>query len=612
MKGPDTASQAPRHEPTLLKAAIWSLAWLAAAALVGVIIWVARGSADAGSYAGAYLIERALSLDNVVVFLMLFVAFAVSGPERARLLWWGIAAAIVMRAVAILGGVALVDRFEPLLYLLGVLLLVLAWRMLKGGTHEVDPERSLAVRAVRRVVPVATDAPRGAFMLRRAGRLHATPLLLCLAAIVLADLAFALDSVPAAHGRDPRPAADLAGERDGAARPAPAVRARGRPPGPPALPRGDLAALLALVAVKLLTEDLIHIGPAVSVAAVVAVLLVGIAASLAAERQGPPLGSRIRAFVDELEDRRARHRERSRLLRAGYGALAVGVLCAGLAMLVLPGPRHAADSSGRGHAGARVRMGRARCRPHGAPWRGRGGQGPLGARAAAGRGPRRARGRRGHGAARGGGDAGGWVMSPYRLLMVDDHAAVRGGLGALLAGEPDLEPVGSAAGAREALELARRLHPHVAIVDFQLGDRDGLTLCRQLKQLVSPTRVLLYSAYADGPLALAAVIAGADGVVHKAALAEHLCEAIRVVAAGGSAVPAISPASHAMVAECLEPEDLPILAMLVAGTDPAEIADVLGVPPDWLDARRWAMVERLRRVSGRREAATTARGGLPA
>jgi DNA-binding NarL/FixJ family response regulator len=203
-------------------------------------------------------------------------------------------------------------------------------------------------------------------------------------------------------------------------------------------------------------------------------------------------------------------------------------------------------------------------------------------------------------------------MSPYRLLVVDDHAAVRGGLSALLAGEPDLEPVGAAAGAREALELARRLHPHVAIVDFQLGDRDGLTLCRQLKQLVAPTRVLLYSAYADGPLALAAVIAGADGVVHKAALAEHLCEAIRIVAAGGSAVPAISPASHAMVAECLEPEDLPILAMLVAGTDPAEIADVLGVPPDWLDARRWAMVERLRRVSGRREAPATARGGLPA
>jgi DNA-binding NarL/FixJ family response regulator len=203
-------------------------------------------------------------------------------------------------------------------------------------------------------------------------------------------------------------------------------------------------------------------------------------------------------------------------------------------------------------------------------------------------------------------------VSAYAVLVVDDHAAVRSGLTALLADEPDLRPVGAAAGAREALELAGRLTPDVAVVDFQLGDRDGLTLCRQLKELPHPTRVLLYSAYADGPLALAAVIAGADGVVHKAELADDLCRAIRTVASGGGAVPAISPASHAMVAECLEAEDLPILAMLVAGTEPREIADVLGVEPDWLAARRWAMIERLRRVSGRRVATAAASSSLRA
>lgn len=198
------------------------------------------------------------------------------------------------------------------------------------------------------------------------------------------------------------------------------------------------------------------------------------------------------------------------------------------------------------------------------------------------------------------------------MLVVDDHAAVRSGLTALLSDEPDLRPIGAAAGAREALDLAERLAPDVAVVDFQLGDRDGLTLCRQLKDLRHPTQVLLYSAYADGPLALAAVIAGADGVVHKAALAEDLCRAIRTVAGGGGAVPAISPASHAIVAEALEAEDLPILAMLVAGTEPDEIADVLGVETQWLAARRWAMVERLRRVSSRRAAPPVARGALHA
>lgn len=187
-----------------------------------------------------------------------------------------------------------------------------------------------------------------------------------------------------------------------------------------------------------------------------------------------------------------------------------------------------------------------------------------------------------------------------RVLVVDDHSAVRDGIEALLAGEPDLEPVGTAASAAEALELARQTRPDVAIVDFQLGDRDGLSLCRQLKELPDPARVVLYSAYADGPLALAGVIAGADGVVHKAALAGELCDTVRAVAAGHSSIPAPPPAARAVVAARLDPDDLPILAMLLDGTDPDEIARVLGMRPAWLAARRWAMLERLRRLPTRR------------
>jgi DNA-binding NarL/FixJ family response regulator len=187
-----------------------------------------------------------------------------------------------------------------------------------------------------------------------------------------------------------------------------------------------------------------------------------------------------------------------------------------------------------------------------------------------------------------------------RVLVVDDHSAVRSGVHALLAGEPDLTPVGTACGARQGLDLARRAQPHVAIVDFQLGDGDGLSLCRRLKELDPPVRVLLYSAYADGPLALAGVIAGADGVVHKAALATELCDAVRAVAAGRTAIPAVPASAHAVVAARLDPEDLPILAMLVDGTEPDEIAEVLGVGPSWLAARRWAMLERLRRMPTRR------------
>ncbi len=187
-----------------------------------------------------------------------------------------------------------------------------------------------------------------------------------------------------------------------------------------------------------------------------------------------------------------------------------------------------------------------------------------------------------------------------RVLVVDDHSAVRSGIEALLAGEPDLEPVGTASGAAEALALARQTRPDVAIVDFQLGDSDGLALCRQLKELPEPVRVVVYSAYADGPLALAGVIAGADGVVHKAALATELCDAVRAVAAGRRMIPPAAPGAQAVVAARLDPQDLPILAMLIDGTEPDEIAKVLGMQPRWLAARRWAMLERLRRMPARR------------
>jgi DNA-binding NarL/FixJ family response regulator len=197
-----------------------------------------------------------------------------------------------------------------------------------------------------------------------------------------------------------------------------------------------------------------------------------------------------------------------------------------------------------------------------------------------------------------------------RVLVVDDHAAVRCGVEALLEGEPDLQPVGSASGAAEALALARQTRPDVAIVDFQLADRDGLSLCMQLKELAHPVRVVVYSAYADGPLALAGVIAGADGVVHKAALATELCDTVRAVAAGRSAIPPAAPGAQAVVAARLEPDDLPILAMLVDGTEPAEIARVLGIQPSSLAARRWAMLDRLRRMPAR-QAGRAARGDEP-
>src|SRR4051812_35962097 len=128
-----------------------------------------------------------------------------------------------------------------------------------------------------------------------------------------------------------------------------------------------------------------------------------------------------------------------------------------------------------------------------------------------------------------------------RVLVVDDHAAVRAGVQAVLAREPDLQPIGGASSADQALDKARARRPDVAVVDHRLEAGDGLTLTRQLKALPDPPAVLVYSAHADASLAVAAVVAGADRVVGKGAEAAELCDAIPFVGGGRRARPQLLP-----------------------------------------------------------------------
>jgi DNA-binding NarL/FixJ family response regulator len=180
-----------------------------------------------------------------------------------------------------------------------------------------------------------------------------------------------------------------------------------------------------------------------------------------------------------------------------------------------------------------------------------------------------------------------------RVLVVDDHAAVRLGLGGLLEDHADLEVVATAASAREALADAARVAPDVAVVDYHLDDADGLSLCRAIKRLPRPPRVLVYSAYADGSLTAAAVVAGADAVISKGTLGEEVVRTIRVLAHGRRAIPPIPRAVQRSLRERLEPTDQTILGMLIAGIAPSEIVDVLGISPSRLESRRTAIVEQL-------------------
>jgi tellurite resistance protein TerC len=275
------------REPSFREGLWWSVGWLLVSLLAAVVVLALSDGDDAITYTTVYFIERSLSLDNLFVFILLFSYFGVPEEYRAGLLFWGIVAALVLRGLAILGGVALIEQFHFVIYVLGVLLLVLAYRILKGVAENVDPDRNFVVRAVRRFFPVTGEYHGKHWFVPVAGQRHVTPLFLCLAAIVAADIAFAVDSIPAAFAitRDSvliwmGNVFALLGMR------ALFVLVEG-------LIRRfryldeTIAVVLAAVAVKLLIEDLYKIGPVASLLIVAACFVIGIAASLVADARDP-------------------------------------------------------------------------------------------------------------------------------------------------------------------------------------------------------------------------------------------------------------------------------------------------------------------------------------
>ena len=185
------------REPSFRESVIWSIGWLVLGLLVTIPIALVSSPADGVNYATVYLIERTLSLDNLVVFLLIFGSFAVPQPQRGVLLFWGIVLALGMRGVAIVVGVQLIERFHLVIYILGAGLLVLAWKMWAGSAEHADPQSNPLVRLVSRIWPVG-GYEGSRFSVRRDGKRFLTPMALALVAVVAADIAFAIDSIPAA------------------------------------------------------------------------------------------------------------------------------------------------------------------------------------------------------------------------------------------------------------------------------------------------------------------------------------------------------------------------------------------------------------------------------
>ena len=183
--------------PSMRAAIAWSLVWTAAGiAFAGVLAAVGDGRA-AGEYLAGYLIEKSLSLDNLFVFAVLLTFFAVPAAQRRMVLLWGIGLAIVLRAGFILAGAAALDAFHGATYVLGALLIATAIKIARSGSDEVDPERTLAMRLLRRVVPLSDDYDGDRLFTRRGARRLATPLLAALVMVGAFDVMFAIDSIPA-------------------------------------------------------------------------------------------------------------------------------------------------------------------------------------------------------------------------------------------------------------------------------------------------------------------------------------------------------------------------------------------------------------------------------
>ncbi len=181
-----------------------------------------------------------------------------------------------------------------------------------------------------------------------------------------------------------------------------------------------------------------------------------------------------------------------------------------------------------------------------------------------------------------------------RLLIVDDHPAMRAGLTAVLRAEPGIVPLGAASGVDELEPALRRTQPDVVLLDYHLPGTDGLQLARRLKRRTPAPKVLLYSAWADASLVVPAVLAGADGLLNKSVPAPELYDALRAVARGERVLPPVPQELREAAAAELDPVDLPILSMMLEGTPPAEIAQTLRIDPTELSRRLDAMIATLR------------------
>lgn len=181
-----------------LKEAVWAnVLWVAIGLGFGLIVLWQLGSELAGEYYAGYLLERALSVDNVFVFAVIFAYFQIPAKLQNGVLFWGLIMALFMRAGFILAGAELIERYDWVIYFFGALLILTGIRMATHDVGETDPSKNLALRGLRKLMPVSDEYHGERYFVRLKGTLTATPLAAAIFVIAATDLVFAIDSIPA-------------------------------------------------------------------------------------------------------------------------------------------------------------------------------------------------------------------------------------------------------------------------------------------------------------------------------------------------------------------------------------------------------------------------------
>ncbi|MBK9715947.1 MAG: TerC family protein [Saprospiraceae bacterium] len=185
------------HVISIKEAMIWSGVWIALAMCFNALIYYWQGPSKALEFFTGYVIEKSLSVDNIFVFVLIFTYFKIPSIHQHKILFWGIIGALILRAVFIFAGVALLEKFHWTIYFFAAILIYTGYKMLVQKEKKMEPEKNPVIKLFRRIMPVTNELHDGKFFVEQNGRRFATPLFLVLLLVETTDLIFAVDSIPA-------------------------------------------------------------------------------------------------------------------------------------------------------------------------------------------------------------------------------------------------------------------------------------------------------------------------------------------------------------------------------------------------------------------------------